>query len=187
MKYEKIAQKPYCCTAACLEMILKRNGINDYEQEDIAYDLGLIVPPDYVDRFKRVRTGQKPIAGYGTQIQKEKYSVNNFFKKNNIPLINEYHYITGIKEAKKFLKDNDKNDILVCLHCATLYDAPHANWGHMVLYDHMEDDYFVLQDPADNHDIEKIKLDKVLEAIKVHGVKKAGGFWLIKKTYMNEL
>ena len=77
IKYKKITQKPYCCCGACLEMILNRHKITNKGQEDIAYELGLVVPEKDENLFKKARIEEKPIAGYGTQIQKEEYSINN--------------------------------------------------------------------------------------------------------------
>lgn len=181
MKYNKVTQKKYCCCGACLEMILNRLNIKNNGQEDIAYDLGLVVPLEDRSLFKKVRVEEKPIAGYGTQVQNEEYSINNFFRIHDIPLIEEYHYITDIEEAKKFLSDNNENDIMICFHCATLYDNPQTDWGHMVLYDHLDGDYIILQEPSVKRDIEKIKIEKVIEAIKNHGKEKGSGFYLIKK------
>ena len=181
MKYKKVTQKPYCCTAACLEMILNRNNIPNNGQEDIAYDLGLIVPEDYSDKFKKVRTGPKPIAGYGTQIQEEKYSINHFFKMHNISLIEEYHYIDDEKEAVEFLKESEENDVIICANCSKLYDSLNEDYGHMVLFDHIEEDNIVVQDPEVMRNLEKIKISKVMEAIKYHGEENAAGFWLIKR------
>lgn len=181
MKYEKVTQKPYCCTAACLEMILNRHNIPNNGQEKIAYELGLIVPKNYVNQFKKVRTGLMPKAGYGTQIQKEEYSISNFFKKHNIPLIYEYHYIDDEECVIKFLKENNCNDIIVCANCSKLYEINNENYGHMVLFDHLENNSVVILDPGVNRDIEKIKIDKVIEAIKYHGKDNVGGFLLIRQ------
>lgn len=102
MKYKKIVQKKYCCVGACLEMVLNRHHIKNSGQEDIAYQLGLIVPDEVKDNYKKVWSGKKPIAGYGTQIQEEQYSINHYFNENKIPLVEKYYYITDYEEAKGF-------------------------------------------------------------------------------------
>ena len=53
MKYKKIVQKKYCCVGACLEMVLNRHHIKNSGQEDIAYQLGLIVPYEDKDDYKK--------------------------------------------------------------------------------------------------------------------------------------
>jgi len=181
MKYEKIIQQRYCCVPACLQMILKRNNIEYKSQEEIGYDLGLIVPEEDRHLFNKVRTGEKPNAGYGTQIKKEEYSLNKFFEKNNIPLVYEYYYIEDYNEANQFLINNKENDIIVCVHCATLYDAPHADWGHVIVVDDYENEVVTLLEVSTKRDYEKIPLEKLLKAMKKHGKGNSAGFWLFKK------
>lgn len=79
MKFKIIKQKPYCCVGTCLEMILNRHNIYNNGQVDIACELGLIVPTSYKELYHDAIIGNKPNAGYGTQIQKEEYSINYFF------------------------------------------------------------------------------------------------------------
>ena len=56
------------------------------EQEDIANQLGLIVPEEDLKYFAHARTGERPSSGYGTQIQDEQYSMQNLFDKEGWPL-----------------------------------------------------------------------------------------------------
>lgn len=181
MKYLKVTQKDYCCVGACLEMILKRHGITDYDQERIAYELGLIVPPHLASNFRYARTGKKPSAGYGTQIQEPQYSIGHFFKKHNLHFAQKYYYITSIKEAEKFLNRNNEQDILIIAHCGTLYGSPDADWGHAVLLDHINGDQVTIQENSSKKDREIIALSQLLCAIETHGQKNGAGFYLIKK------
>lgn len=181
MKYSKIAQKKYCCVGACLEMVLNRHGITKFDQEEIAYELGLIVPPHLVNNYRRARTGAKPASGYGTQIQNRQYSINRFFTKNEINLQESYHYITDLGMAENFLANCKDQDILIVFHCGTLYNKPEADWGHMVLFDHLSDKCIVIQENSAARNIEKIELPKLIQAIKTHGTKNGAGFYLIKK------
>lgn len=179
MKYKIIKQKPYCCVGACIEMILNRRNINNNGQVGIACELDLIVPPSYKELYPDALIGNKPNAGYGTQIQKEEYSINRFFKKNNINLVMEYYYIISVEEAKKFLLNNFSNDILICLYGATLYDDLDASWGHMVLLENIEANEVTV---LDSYKAKYIKIDikKLVEAIRVHGKNNGAGFYLIK-------
>ena len=77
--YKLIKQKPYCCVPVCISMILDRRKIKHGSQEEIGYELGLVVLKEKTHLFTKVRIGKKPVAGYGTQINKEKYSINNYF------------------------------------------------------------------------------------------------------------
>ncbi len=181
MRYNKIVQKPHCCVGTCIEMILNRHGICNTGQEDIAYQLGLVVPDEDRHLFKKARSGNRPDGGYGTQIQKRQYSINHYFKKNNIPLKEEYYFITNVLEVQKFLLANKENDILICFHCGTLYDAPHANWGHMVLFDHIDGVDVGILETSLKRDYETVTIEKLVQAINVHGRENGAGFYLIKK------
>lgn len=181
MKYKKIVQKKYCCVGACLEMVLNRHHIENSGQEDIAYQLGLIVPDEVKDNYKKVRSGKKPIAGYGTQIQEEQYSINHYFNENKIPLVEKYYYITDYEEARDFLYKHNGDDILIIFHCGTLYDNPNADWGHMVLFEKIENGEVTILENGPKRDIEKISLEKLLNSIKTHGKEKGAGFYLIEK------
>ncbi len=181
MKYKKIVQKPYCCVGSCIEMILNRNKISNQGQIDIACNLGLIVPQEYSKIYPNAIIGEKPDAGFGTQIQKEEYSINNFFKKNNINLKEEYHYITEKNDIKKFLIENKENDIVICCHAATLYNDPQEDWGHMILFESIKDDVITILDPSAKRDYENIDIERLSKSISVHKKENGAGFYLIKK------
>ncbi len=181
MKYHKITQKPHCCVGACLEMVLNRHCIENNGQEDIAYHLGLVVPECDRHLFKKVRILDKPSSGYGTQIQKDEYSINSYFKTNNIALKESYCFLDNINDIRSFLILHNNEDILVCFHCGTLFNAPHANWGHMMLFDHIENDNVTLLDTSTKRDYETLSLEKLVESIFVHGKENGAGFYLIEK------
>lgn len=181
MKYNKITQKDYCCVGACLEMILNRYSIENTGQEDIAYQLGLVVPESDRHLFKRARVENKPSSGYGTQIQKEEYSINHYFRTNNIELKEFYHFIDHTDDMREFLTLNNDEDILVCFHCGTLFDTPHANWGHMMLFEYIENDNVTLLDTSVKRSYETVSLERLVEAISIHGKENGAGFYLIKK------
>ncbi len=44
--YEPITEKEYCCVPAVLQMIQARKGLSYDSQDEIGYQLGLMVPPD---------------------------------------------------------------------------------------------------------------------------------------------
>lgn len=176
MKYQKIVQRPYCCVGACMEMVLNRHNIQNDGQEDIAYQLGLTLPEEERPNFKKARFGERPIAEYGTRIQEEEYSINHFFKKNKIPLIETYHCIVEQEEASFFLHQNKNKDILIIFHCGTLYHAPHADWGHMVLFENIQDEMVTILDSSSKRNYETFSLKELLNAIKYHGKKKVQDF-----------
>ncbi|MFN6992487.1 MAG: hypothetical protein ACK4MM_07200 [Fervidobacterium sp.] len=186
--YKPIIQKPYCCVPACISMILDRRKIKYGSQEEIGWDLGLIVPKQKAHLFHKTRTGKRPVAGYGTRVGKKKYSINNFFKKNKINLKETYYPIDKIKIVNKFISENlsKNNDIIVCFNNKKLYGT--GDYGHVSLIQSINDEIVTLVDPEkDAPKRRKVKLSKLIEAIKYHGIKNRGGFWVIsKQTHYNQ-
>lgn len=102
--YKPIVQLPYHCVPACLKMVLSRRDIKSGTQEEIGYDLGLVAPKEKVHLFKKVRTAKKqPASGYGTQVTKRQYSINNFFRKHTIELRERYFSIERVKNPVNHL------------------------------------------------------------------------------------
>lgn|SRR3989344_8108319 len=128
-KLRLLKQKPYCCVPVCLAMILDRRIIRHDSQEKIGNDLGLIVPPESAKYFKKVRTGRRPAAGFGTQIQKKEFSINHFFIKYKISLREKYYLPKSIGDALAFMSSNLKSggDIIMCFNHKTVYGK--GDWG----------------------------------------------------------
>jgi hypothetical protein len=149
-KYIPLTQQRYCCVPTCIQMILLRRKIPLKSQEDIGYDLGLIVPKKDRKLFQRVRTGKKPKAGWGTQVEKSIYSINHFFKKNKINLKEQYFFLTDSEEIEKFLEKNLKDkDIIVCFNNKALYNKG-KNVGHVSIVESIKGNYITLIDPGRN-------------------------------------
>ncbi len=178
-KYIPITQKSFCCVPACIQMILKRRRISLLPQEDIAVELGLIVPKKYKAIFPNAKTGKKPLAGWGTQVKKN--TINNFFRKNKINLKEKYVKLSKIKgDVGKWIQNQLKNnaDILVCFNNKILYGK--NNYGHVSIISSISKNKMNLIDPekrVPKH--RKVKLNKLIKAIKGHGEKRRAGFWVI--------
>jgi len=180
--YKPIDQKPYCCVPTCITMVLDRREISHSSQDEIGYELGLTVPKEKAHLYTKVRTGKKPIAGYGTQVGKKQYSINNFFRKNKIGLKETYYFVEDISDVREFIISNIKsnNDIIVCFNNEKLYGK--GDWGHVSLIKGIEKNIVSLVDPGkDVPKIRKVKLDKLIEAMEYHGKEKNGGFWIISE------
>ncbi len=181
--YKPLDQKPYCCVPACISMILDRKKISHRTQDEIGYELGLTVPKEKEHLYTKVRTGKKPSAGYGTQVGKKEYSINNFFGKNKIGLKETYFFIRDISNVREFIILNIKlnNDIIACFNNKKLHSK--GDWGHVSLIQGIKKDIVSLVDPGkDVSKIRKVKLDKLIEAMDYHGKEKSGGFWLISES-----
>lgn len=180
--YKPITQMPYCCVPACISMILERRRIKHDSQEEIGYELGLTVPKEKAHLFTKIRTGRKPIAGYGTQVSKKKYSISNFFSKNGINLKEKYYPVERIKDVKRFITENltHYHDLIVCFNNKKLHGT--GNYGHVSLIQSINNETITLIDPEkDVPKKRKVKLLKLLEAMKYNGIKKRGGFWLVSE------
>ncbi len=178
--YKPITQKPYCCVPACVSMILNRRKIKHGSQEEIGYELGLTVPKEDAHLFTKVRTGRKPAAGYGTQVGKKKYSISKYFLKNKISLKETYYPPEKIKDAKRFISDGLKNnnDIIACFDNNQLYVV--GDGGHVSLIESISGNLAVLIDPEKGAPKRrKVEISKLLTAMKKHGKKNRGGFWII--------
>ena len=178
-KYIPITQQPYCCVPTCIQMILLRRNISLLSQEEIGWYLGLVVSKKDKKLFQKVRTGKKPKAGWGTQVNKKKYSINDFFKKKKINLKEKEFPITEPEEIRRFLRKNLKNkDIIVCFEYGKLYNT-RSKSGHVSIVDSIKGNYVTLIDPGANlPKRRKVSLEKLSKAIKSHKNKR-GGFWAI--------
>ena len=180
--YKPIKQKPYCCVPACISMVLDRRKTKHSSQEEIGYELGLIIPKEKIHLFTKIKTGKKPIAGYGTQVNKKKYSINNYFFKNKIKLKETHYPIEKNKNTNKFIVENLRsgNDLIVCFNNKKLYGG--EDYGHVSLIQKINDNIITLIDPENNvPDKRKVKLQKLVDAMECHGKKKRGGFWIISE------
>ncbi len=178
--YKRIKQKPYCCVPACMKMILERRKIKNNSQDEIGYELGLIVPKEKADLFSKVRAGKKPKAGYGTQVNK--YPINKFFKKYKIQLQEKYFPLSKIKDIKKFIEDNLKqgNDMIVCFDNKVAHGF--GDYGHVSLIQGIKENAITLVDPSKKMPARcKVALKKLIAAIKKRGVKHRAGFWVISE------
>lgn len=183
--YKPIKQKPYCCVPACLMMVLERKMIKHGSQEEIGYELGLVVPKDKAKYFVKVRNAiKKPNNGWGTSVRRKNHSINDYFLRHNINLKEIYYPPKTIREPRELIVENLQkgNDIIACFNNKKLYGK--GNYGHVSLVQKINDDIITLVDPDNKPSIRKVKLVKLIEAFKYHGKIHKGGFWIIAK---NEL
>lgn len=181
-EYFPMVQEPYCCVPACVQMVLLRQELPLYSQEEIGLNLGLVVPEEYTKYFEEVETGPEPPSGYGTRINEEEYSLDSFFKKNDLPLRCDFYTCEDIEDIPHFIGENllQGNDILTCFKVKHLYDIGEAgDSGHASLIQEIDDETLMLVDPHGLY--QKVRLERFIEAVKVHkkeGIQ-LGGFWVI--------
>lgn len=115
-----VISEPNWCVPAVMEMVLKHNGIGMFSQWDIAKQLDITPAKDEVDHKK-----------WGAQIKKE--TLNDFFKKNMLPLHEEYipiaHFLDDVFMVEKIEELLKNNISVVC------------GYNYMWLYGNQEDTF----------------------------------------------
>ena len=181
-KYNPITEKPYCCVPAILQMIQDRRGLKFTSQDEIGYQLGLIVPEEKAHLFSKVRTGRKPKAGWGTQTSKKKYSINNYFIKNNLPLKQTIDRIQEVKNVSEFIVQNllNDNDIIICYNSQLIFGDGDTEHVSLIQEINTETGELTIIDPATGVPKKrKTKSSKLNQVLKAHKVSKSGGFWIV--------
>jgi hypothetical protein len=185
--YFPLVQQKYCCVPACILMIMQRHGLKLVSQEELGYHLGLIIPKEDSYLFWNARTGERPRAGYGTQIYKKEFHPNTVFPKLDIPLKMTYKPIDDVSDLRDFknylMTITGDKDVVVCFDYGTLFNTDY-HLGHVCIVDKVDvnNNKIRLIDPSRNQskwrivNIEKLKL-----AMERHGVEKSGGFWEFEK------
>lgn len=185
MRYEPITEKPYCCVPAVIQMILARRGLACRSQDEIGWELGLLVPPEIESEFTKVRTGPMPPAGYGTQTSKPEFSIEIYFLRNHLPLSitrvspSSLNELTATLEAEL---DRD-NDVVLCFNSQRLFgdgDMEHA--ALIEAFDRASGRATVV-DPAIGAPKRRIAaVGSIFETIRAHAVSAIGGLWIISES-----
>ena len=183
--YDPITEKPYCCVPAVLQMIQRRRGIEYDSQDEIGYQLGLIVPNEIAHMFGRVRTGKKPVSGWGTQTSKEEYSIDNYFTSNNYPLRLEIHGIDESEDVCEFIsmKITDGCDIILCYNSWSLFgdgDTEHVSLIQSI--DTMSREVTIIDPAIRAPKIRRASSSKLFNILKNHAVSELGGLWVISSS-----
>ena len=150
-RYVPVAQKPFCCVPACLQMILNKHGINPPTQDMLGYHLGLVVPPEKADKFSPVRIGSGPEAGTGTRIFEPEYNFNTVAERLGWGL--EFLFTSPDDLTMKGLADYlsegeaEDRDAIVSIDYRTLYRTKETS-SHVSLFDGISGDTVQLVDPA---------------------------------------
>ena len=180
-KYNPKTEKEYCCVPAVIQMIQGRRGFNYASQDEIGYQLGLIVPTEKARFFTKVRTGSMPKAGWGTQTSKKQFSINKYFERNNLPLKLTKYNPQKIKNISNFIIDNlrDNNDVIICYNSQILFGD--GDIEHVSLIQEIEDDKLIIIDPAQKVlKVRKTTVKKLSDTLNLHDISNMGGFWIVK-------
>jgi len=181
-RYLPIVQQKYCCVPASLSVIMYKHDIPLMPQELLGAYLGLTVPKKVKKLFWDVKTGKRPAAGYGTNIQSEK-RVNEVCKKLGIPLQMTLRHISKF-DKKAFLQylkgvEETSKDVMVCFDHGVLRGDGNPG-GHVCVIDrvNIKEREVRLIDPSPNRPKWRIvKIKKLFQAMQFHGTNKSAGFW----------
>jgi hypothetical protein len=182
-RYTPFTQQPYLCVAACLQMVLYRRGIPLLEQEDIANELGLIIPEEDLKYFAHARTGEMPSSGWGTQIQNDQYSMQKLFDKQAWPLnftrYSEIHSVDELREKLLQVQHDNGADAMLCFDYGILWGLK-DHGGHVCVFEKIEGDIVHIIDPERNvRKRRQADIHDFFKAIDFHGAQNAAGIWMI--------
>lgn len=183
-RYERVTQLRFCCVPASLQMVLHRRGLPEFSQEEIGWELGLVVPPDVANQFSRVRVGERGPAGYGTRCDLPEFSVQAFFERNGLPLI--LHHlapaeIASLQETLSALLENDC-DVLACFDYGVLYGvAELKGCGHVSVINCTHSGMVELVETRPSEPpLRTVEAASLMEAMAIHGAAKLAGLWVIR-------
>jgi hypothetical protein len=186
-RYIPIPQKKYHCVPACLQMILGKLGLHVPTQDEIGYNLGVVVPPEEAANYVPVRVGVSPDGYYGTRLDNPRYDFNKVSRALGWGVKMSCLPPATFKTPDSlvdYLARAEKSDrhIIICYDFLTLYKNGGIG-GHANLFDRIipegirviepieivsRPDYlWRIQDP-----------DKLLEAMRAHE-NYMGGIWEI--------
>lgn len=180
--YPRIAEKKYCCVAAVLQMILGRRRLPADSQDDIAYELGLIVPKELANSYARTRVGPEPASGYGTQTHIEEFSVPMYFRRHNIALRFTRKVPQSSKQLRSAIGDHLSfgDDVVICFDSGKLFGS--GDKEHTALVQSLDTGNGQLEviDPAfDIRRMQRTEPEKLFTSMAGADHTEMAGLWII--------
>jgi hypothetical protein len=163
-------------------MIEVRRGVTVLSQDDIGYELGLIVPPEVASQFEKVSTGAEPRTGYGTQTSKNKFSIELFFRRHH-PEFNFKHTTPSTLAEHRQILEQCKSpsvDLIICYNSQKLFgDGDPEHTSLIESYD-LSNDRIAIVDPAIGvPKLRKTSAKKLFDVIRSHELSNIAGFWIV--------
>jgi len=163
-------------------MIQARHGLSSMSQDEIGWELGLIVPAEIKSEFVKVRTGPKPPVGYGTQVSKSQFSIENYFIRNCLPLSIKRVSATSVLELDTIFSSalNQDDDIALCLNSLYLFGQGDLEHVFLVEKYNRAIGQVTIVDPAIGAPINRVtSIDSIFDTIQNHNVSNLGGLWIV--------
>ena len=153
-------------------------------QEDVAYDLGVVLPPKDRHLLPKSHNVPKPKAGYGTRIYISRFSLTSFFKKHRYPLKEQYisaKIFRNVEEFRNYLHKNveESNDQMICFNWRIL-KKNRGIVGHCILVERVGEKAIYLHNPGFGHsrDVMHVSIRDLFNATRKHY---KGGIWVISR------
>ena len=185
--YRPFSQLPYCCVPATLQWILYRHGFDILDQESIGAELGLRLPTKGKKLFKNrqiIFLDKAPKSGFGTQIERKKYSIQRFFSKNGIALeISKLIVPRTKRELKKIIHEHliKNHDVILRFNNRIFKKDGEKSYGHFSVITEFDErsERVKIGDPELPH-FKTVLLDQVLFSIsdKIDGIPR--GLYIVK-------
>ncbi|MBM3257493.1 MAG: hypothetical protein FJY98_04215 [Candidatus Liptonbacteria bacterium] len=171
-----------------ISMVMYRLGIPLMPQELLGHHLGLIIDAKHKRLFWNVRTGKRPKAGYGTQIDTEPHEINAVFRKLKIPITVSTHPITEFRtkaDLVAFISDAlyEDTDLIVILASDALNGTRKRN-GHACVVDRIYPPRNIIRlvDPsAVQPKWREISINTFIRAVKLHPAQNGRLLKLVRK------
>lgn len=165
-------------------MILARRCLPCMSQDEIGWELGLIVPPGIETAFTKVRTGVMPPAGYGTQTSKPEFSIASYFKRHRLPLGMARVLPSSLEEFISTLDValEQDSDVILCFDSRRLFGD--GDREHVALIEgfNRASGLVTLLDPAlDAPGRRTAGVESILATIQSHALSTLGGLWIISE------
>src|SRR3989344_8462290 len=129
--YVPLTQQRMCCVPCAVQWVLLRRKLPIFTQEEIGKALELTVPPKYKPLFeKNIRTSTKePRRGWGSHT-KGGALLNNFLKRNRVPLRAKYVKYSALKKPIELIEHNitKGNDVMIITFMGAIDKRKH--FGH---------------------------------------------------------
>jgi hypothetical protein len=121
------------------------------------------------------------LAGYGTQITKDEFSIDAYFNRHKIRLSIKLLKPNNLEELEDILNNaiSNDNDIAICYDSIKLFNE--GDIEHFSLVQSIDKDgYLEIIDPAIGAPlVRKTTVQKLFEVLQSHNISKIGGIWLI--------
>jgi len=166
-------------------MILHRRELPVLSQEEIGKQLGLHVPIEDLRLLPHAFTDERASSGWGTRTQVEDFSLNSFFQRRDIPLVERYMDAESFPEKftlwleEQIALDSD----IVAYYSQQMAWAGPTDYGHASLIEAADHDAVTVIDPAYlAPKLRDISPERLLTAMWSHGTSNRGGLWVISST-----